>query len=185
MTEGSGAGSGSGTLVVRRAGPDDARFAEAASAMIAAAAKDNDIAEREPELLEEKIRSGKAAVALEGERLVGFGYFSEWQGGAFVSHSGLVVDPSLRGQGVGRRLKMALFEASEEMYPDATTMSLTTSEAVKAMNRSLGFRVVPFEEMTTDERFWDGCKTCRNYERVRAEELRCCCEGMIRPPGGA
>lgn len=159
-------------------------YAEQASEMIARAAVDNDIAERSPELLAHKIATGRAVLALRGEELVGFGFFSEWEGGRFVSHSGLVVDPSCRGRGLGRALKTKLFEASERMFPDATTMSLTTSEPVAAMNLSLGFRYVPYEEMTTDPAFWEGCRTCRNFEQVRREGKRCCCRGMIRPPGG-
>ena len=171
-------------VVVRVAEPDDVHHARAASAMIEAASHAHDIATREVPLLEQKITSGRAAVALVGERLVGFGFFSEWEGGKFVSPSGLVVDDSMRGHGIGRKLKNCLFEASERMFPDATTMSLTTSEPVKAMNLSLGFVVVPFEEMTKDESFWDGCRTCRNYERVQAAGERCCCEAMIRPARG-
>ena len=171
-------------VLVRTATEGDVHHAGAASALIAAAAVDHDIAPREVPLLEEKLASGRAAIALSGERLVGFGFFSEWQGGAFVSHSGLVVDPEWRGRLLGRRLKRCLFEASERMFPDATTMSLTTSKAVKAMNLALGFRVVPLDELTTDPAFWEGCRTCRNYEQVQRAGDRCCCEGLIRPPGG-
>lgn len=171
-------------IEVRVGTPDDVGYAARASEMIARAARDHDIAEREPDLLAGKIESGRAVLALRADELVGFGFFSEWQGGAFVSHSGLVVDPSLRGHGIGRRLKEKLFEASERMFPDAATMSLTTSEAVRSMNVSLGFRPVPFDRMTTDEAFWDGCKTCRNYAETKRAGLRCCCEGMLRPAGG-
>ncbi len=175
----------SGDVEVKVGGAGDVHHAERASAMIAAAASEHDIAEREPELLSGKIASGRAVLALRGRELVGFGFFSEWEGGKFVSHSGLVVDPSLRGRGVGRALKMALFEASERMFPEAVTMSLTTSEPVRAMNLSLGFAVVPFEDMTVDPAFWAGCRTCRNYEEVQRAGKQCCCEGMIRPPGGS
>jgi GNAT superfamily N-acetyltransferase len=167
---------------VRISDERDLVHATAAQALIARAAADNDIAPRELAFLEQKIRTGRAAVALADGELIGFGFFSEWEGGAFVSHSGLVVDDAWRGQHLGRRLKTCLFEASERRFPRATTMSLTTSEAVKAMNLSLGFRVVPLDRLTSDPAFWDGCRTCRNYERVQQAGERCCCEGMIRPP---
>lgn len=176
-------GGSTDSVLVRMSGPADVPYAAPASAMIAEAARSFDIAERSVEFLTEKLESGKAALALVGDELVGFGYYSAWQGGKFVSHSGLVVRPDLRGTGLGRRLKEELFRGSLERYPEASTMSLTTSPQVKAMNLRLGFEVVPLDRLTTDESFWDGCKTCRNYAEVQAKGERCCCEGMLRPPG--
>ena len=159
---------------------------DAAVGLIHEAAAEHDIAERSPAMLRHKIESGRAALALQRrggtEELVGFGYYSEWEGGRFVSHSGLVVRPELRGRGLGRRLKQALFQASRERFPDAATMSLTTSPQVKAMNLSLGFQVVPLERLTSDPAFWDGCRTCRNYEEVKRRGEICCCEGMLLEP---
>ncbi len=177
---------GIGPIVVREALPEDAPFAAAASELIRAAASEHDIAERSVEWLTKKIVSGRAAVALDRGELIGFGYWSDWQDGAFVSHSGLVVDPQYRGRSLGRRLKMVLFESSKKRFPQATLMSLTTSPQVKALNLSLGFRVVPLEELTSDPAFWAGCQTCRNYAAVQARGEICCCEGMIlRPEGSA
>lgn len=170
---------------VRVSTPADARHAPAAAALIAAAAQAHDIATRSPELLAEKLRTGHAAVALHGGELVGFGFWSEWEGGRFVSHSGLVVREDFRGHGLGKRLKQALFESSRRVLPHATLMSLTTSPEVKAMNLSLGFRVVPLERLTKDPAFWAGCRTCRNYEEVQRRGEICCCEGMILEPGAS
>ena len=130
-------------LEVRWAEDADTTYAEAASALIAEAAQNSHIAPRAVEFLRDKIRRGRAVVAIAGDELVGFGYWSDWEGGTFVSHSGLVVRPDRRGAGLGRRLKTLLFESSRERYPRATLMSLTNSPEVKAMNRSLGFVVVP------------------------------------------
>lgn len=170
-------------IVVRPATAEDVGLAPAASALIRAAARENDIAERSVEWLRAKIEHDRAVVALRGEELVGFGYWSEWEGGRFISHSGLVVQPELRGYGLGRRLKAILVEASRRTFPKATLMSLTTSPQVKALNLSFGFRVVPLDRLTKDEAFWKGCETCRNYAAVRARGERCCCEGMILEPG--
>lgn len=170
---------------VRLAGPDDAGHAGAAASLIRDAAGDADIAVREESFLRAKIESGRAVLALDGDVLVGFGYFSEWEGGRFVSHSGLVVRADQRGKGLGRRLKVALLEASRRRFPRATTMSLTSSEAVERMNLSLGFHRVPLSALTQDEEFWKGCLTCRNHARARAEGKRCCCFGMILPPEDA
>lgn len=170
-------------VTVRIAGPGDERYAGDAARLIEQAAEEADIARRDERMLAEKIRTGRAVLALDSEdRLVGFGYFSEWEGGRFVSHSGLVVDPAYRGRGLGKRIKLELLEASRRLFPDATIMSLTSSPAVERMNRSLGFVRVPLDELTKDPAFWEGCKTCRNYEAVRARGEKCCCFGMVLRP---
>ena len=121
-------------------------------------------------------------LAVSAGELVGFGYWSDWEAGRFVSHSGLVVRPDQQGKGLGRRLKRVLFESSKGELPRATLMSLTSSPQVKKLNLSLGFHFVPLERLTSDPSFWEGCKTCRNYAAVRARGERCCCEGMILEP---
>lgn len=169
-------------VVVREGSPEDANLAAAASSLIREAARGHDIAEREVDWLRAKIEKGRAALALRDDELVGFGYWSDWEEGAFLSHSGLVVRPDMRGHGLGRRLKDVLVESSRRAFPRATLMSLTTSPQVKAMNLSLGFRVVPLELLTKDPAFWKGCETCRNFAEVQARGEICCCEGMILPP---
>lgn len=173
------------TVVVRAATPSDEDRADEASRLIADAAARHDVARRDPELLRQKIRDGRAALALADDRLVGFGYYAEWEGGRFVSHSGLVVNEDWQGHGVGRQLKETLFEASRALFPAAVTLSLTTSPAVEALNLSLGFEHCSFDDMTHDPGFWDGCRTCRNYAQVRREGRRCCCFGMRRLPRAA
>lgn len=175
---------------VRESGPEDVRFAEPAAALIEAAAAEFDIARREPAWLAKKIAARRAALAIgrdEGgaEDLVGFGYWSSWEDDRFVSHSGLVVRPDQRGTGLGSRLKRVLFESSRRQLPEAALMSLTTSPQVKQLNLSLGFEVVPLDQLTKDPAFWEGCKTCRNYAEVQARGERCCCEGMLLRPGDA
>jgi GNAT superfamily N-acetyltransferase len=165
--------------------PEDASRAREAAALIRRASRDHDIARRATPFLRDKILSGKAVLALHEDRLVGFGYFSDWEGGRFVSHSGLVVDDAFRGRGLGRRMKTRLMQAGARRFPEATVMSLTTSPAVLAMNRSLGFRKVPVERLTTDPAFWEGCKACRNYAEMQRLGRRCCCDAMILSPRAA
>ncbi len=169
-------------VLVRIALPEDRALAGAAARLIEIASRDADIARRSEDLLRAKIENGRAAVAIANGELVGFGYFSEWEGGRFVSHSGLVVRDDQRGIGLGRRLKEKLLEASRRLFPDAATMSLTTSTAVEQLNVSLGFERVPLDRLTSDPEFWKGCETCRNYEQVKREGKKCCCFGMILPP---
>ena len=169
-------------LEVRESTPADVHLAAAASALIDAVADEYDIARRTPEWLAAKIEKRRAAVALDGETLVGFGYWSAWEGDAFVSHSGLVVSPEVKGRGVGRLLKAVLFDSTRRQLPQAKILSLTTSPQVRKMNLSLGFRVVPLDQLTKDEAFWAGCQSCRNYADVQARGERCCCEGMLWVP---
>jgi len=170
-------------IEVRLATTEDADLADRAAALIEEASREYDIAFRETSWLRDKIETGHAAMAFRDGDLVGFGFWSDWQGGRFISHSGLVVCPSARGKKVGRRLKMVLFESSRRRYPEAVIMSLTTSEEVKTLNRSLGFKPAPLDRLTTDAGFWEGCKSCRNWEDVSRRGVKCCCEAMILEPG--
>ncbi|HED67034.1 MAG TPA: GNAT family N-acetyltransferase [Planctomycetes bacterium] len=179
-----------GEVLVRESTIEDEHLAGAAAALIDLVASENDIARRTPAWLARKIAAGRAALALaeppaggNTRELVGFGYWSAWEDNRYVSHSGLVVHPDFRGRGLGRRLKEVLFASTRRQLPEATMMSLTTSPRVKRLNESFGFRVVPLDELTQDPAFWRGCETCRNFEEVRARGERCCCEGMILPPG--
>jgi GNAT superfamily N-acetyltransferase len=169
-------------IEVRSSRAGDEGLAEAAAELIREAAKDWDVAVRPVDVLREKLGRGQAAVALLRGRLVGFGYWSSWESGKFVSHSGLVVRRDLQGLGLGRRMKLALFEGSRAALPRATLMSLTTHPKIKELNASLGFVPVPLERLTNDPAFWEGCKGCRNYEDVRSRGERCCCEAMILEP---
>ena len=56
------------------------------------------IANRSPEYVNEKIRAGKAVIALtdEGE-FAGFSYIESWGGKSFVANSGLIVAHKFRG----------------------------------------------------------------------------------------
>ena len=174
--------SGPATAVVRRARPDEEALAEEAAALIASAAEEHDLARRAPAWLAAKIRSGRAVLALAGGELVGFGLWSEWEGGLWISHSALVVRPDWRGRGLGRRLKELLLASSRAAYPRAHILSLTTSPAVRALNLALGFRDASLDALTRDPAFWAGCETCRNATAARAAGRRCCCGGMVLDP---
>jgi N-acetylglutamate synthase-like GNAT family acetyltransferase len=169
-------------VAVRVADEVDVVHAATAAALIAGFAGGHDIAMRSVELIEDKIRRRQAALALHDGELIGFGYWSSWEGGKFVSHSGLAVRRDFWDQGIGKRLKRALFESSRSQLPGATLMSLTSSPKVKALNLGLGFQVVPLDRLTVDPAFWEGCRSCRNFAAVQARGERCCCEGMILLP---
>jgi hypothetical protein len=48
------------------------------------------------------------------------------------------------------------------------------------INSDLGYRPVTFSELTDDDEFWSGCKTCKNYDILtRTNRSMCLCTGML------
>lgn len=141
------------------------------------------IARRTPEYIAQKITNGNAVIALEGEKFAGFCYIEVWGHGKYVAHSGLIVSPDYRGQGVAKKIKKLVFELSLEKYPDAKVFGITTGMAVMKINYELGYKPVHFSELTDDPEFWKGCQTCKNYDILtRTERSMCLCTGMLYDP---
>lgn len=141
------------------------------------------IARRTPEYISEKMLRGKAVVALDGDRLVGFSYIECWGHGDFVATSGLIVDPEYRLKGLASRIKEKTFELARERFPYAKIFSITTSPAVMKMNLRLGYVPVTLTDLTKDEEFWKGCEGCCNYDVLCRNERRIClCTGMMYDP---
>lgn len=168
------------------AGEKHIRFASTICDLIRQAAGEKDIglALRTPEYITKKIEEGKAVIAMTGENTVaGFCYLETWDHGRYVANSGLIVAPQFRGQGLARRIKIAAFNLSREKFTDAKLFGLTTSPAVLKINSLIGYRPVGFAELTHDEEFWNGCKTCPNYDiLVRTQRKFCLCTGMLYDP---
>lgn len=143
------------------------------------------IAKRSPEYIEEKILQGKAIIAIEEETktFAGFCYIESWEGKKFVANSGLIVAPEFQGQGIAKSIKETAFQLSREKYPNSKLFGLTTGLAVMKINSDLGYRPVPFSELTDDDSFWEGCKTCVNYDILqRTDRKHCLCTGMLFDP---
>jgi hypothetical protein len=139
------------------------------------------IARRAPQSLCRKMYEGKAVIVLthSGE-WVGFSYIESWSDGAFVSNSGLIVNPVYRGLGVAGRIKELIIELSRRLYPRANIFSITTGAAVLSMNHQLGFRPVTYGEITTDPAFWDQCRACVNYDILTSKGRKMClCTAMM------
>ena len=140
------------------------------------------IAKRDPEYVRQKIRNQNAVIAFIGEKLVGFCYIEIWSHGKYVANSGLIVSPEFRKSGVAKKIKKAVFDLSREKYPDAKVFGITTSLAVMKINSSLGYQPVTFSELTQDDAFWNGCKSCKNYDILeRNERKMCLCTAMLAP----
>lgn len=142
------------------------------------------ISKRTPEQIIEKIREGKAVIALtlSGE-WAGFCYIQSWENDAYVSNSGLIVAPQYRKHGLAREIKTAIFELSREKFPEAKVFGLTTSFAVMKINSNMNYEPVIYSEITKDEKFWDGCKSCVNYQILLSKgKSNCLCTAMLFDP---
>ena len=148
-----------------------------------AKARGTGIAKRSPDYIVQKIQEGKAVIALSAEgEWAGFCYIETWDG-EYVANSGLIVAPAFRKSGLARAIKSKIFELSRTKYPDAKIFGLTTGLAVMKINSELGYEPVTYSELTQDEAFWAGCKSCVNYEILMSKDRKnCMCTAMLYDP---
>jgi hypothetical protein len=148
-----------------------------------AKARGTGIAKRTPEYIRSKIGEGKAVIALSSSgEWAGFCYIETWEG-EYVANSGLIVSPQFRKGGLARAIKQKIFELSRSTYPDAKIFGLTTGLAVMKINSELGYEPVTYSELTQDEAFWAGCKSCVNYDILMSKERKnCMCTAMLYDP---
>ncbi len=177
----------SGTVIhVREAGPKDEHYAKTITDEMEASARarGTGIAKRSPEYVAQKMREGKAVIALtEAGAWVGFCYIEAWGHNQFVANSGLIVSPDFRKGGVATQIKRRIFQLSRTRYPEAKIFGLTTGLAVMKMNSELGYVPVTYNELTDDEEFWAGCRSCVNYEILQSKQRKnCLCTGMLFDP---
>jgi hypothetical protein len=149
-----------------------------------AKARGTGIAKRTPDYLKDKMLEGKAVIAFaEDGTWAGFCYIESWSHGAYVANSGLIVNPVFRNSGLAKRIKKAVFELSRLKYPQAKIFGLTTGLAVMKINSGLGYEPVTYSELTQDDEFWAGCKSCVNYDILMAKERKnCLCTAMLFNP---
>jgi N-acetylglutamate synthase-like GNAT family acetyltransferase len=141
------------------------------------------IAKRTPEYILKKIKNKDAVIALDKDIFAGFCYIESWQDSNYVAHSGLIVHPDYRNSGLAKKIKSKVFDYSMKKYPNAKVFGITTGLAVMKINSELGYKPVPFSELTTDPSFWKGCQTCTNYEILKSKENKMClCTGMLFDP---
>ena len=129
------------------------------------------------------MQNGNAVIALDNGRFAGFCYIEKWGHGKFVANSGLIVHPDFRNLGLAKQIKKVIFNHSRTKFPNAKVFSITTGLPVMKLNSDLGYKPVTFSELTTDQTFWDGCKTCKNYDVLtRTNRKMCLCTGMLFDP---
>jgi N-acetylglutamate synthase-like GNAT family acetyltransferase len=172
-------------VIISVANHSHEKYAAVICSMIEEAAqlRGTGISKRKPEYIQSKINEGKAVIALDGEKVVGFCYIESWDGEKFVANSGLIVHPDYRKTGLAKKIKTAIFELSRKKFPNSKIFGITTSLAVMKINSELGYKPVTFSELTTDEKFWKGCQSCSNYDiLMRTERKMCLCTGMVCIP---
>ena len=123
---------------------------------ISAQERGTGIAKRSPEYIKEKMIDGKAVIAIaEDGTFAGFSYIETWSHTKFVANSGLIVAHQFRKTGL----------------------------AVMKINSDLGYKPVPFSELTSDMEFWNGCQGCRNFDiLVRNDYKMCLCTALLYDP---
>ncbi len=151
---------------------------------VSAKARGTGIAKRSPEYISNKMLEGKAVIALHKDGTwAGFCYIETWSHGDFVANSGLIVNPIYRKCGLAKAIKTRVFQLSRQKYPDAKIFGLTTGLAVMKINSDLGYEPVTYSELTQDEKFWDGCRSCVNYDiLVSKGRQNCLCTAMLYDP---
>jgi GNAT superfamily N-acetyltransferase len=173
-------------IIIRVATAADTHYATTITDEMASSAKarGTGIAKRSPEYIEQKIQEGKSVIAVTTDAdWVGFCYIEVWEHNKFVANSGLIVSPAYRKTGVAKAIKKRIFELSREKYPESKIFGLTTGLAVMKINSDLGYEPVTYSELTNDEQFWAGCKSCVNYDILMSKERKnCMCTAMLFDP---
>lgn len=173
-------------IIVRLATTEDKHYAEIITTEMeeSAKARGTGIAKRSPDYIARKMDEGKAVIAVAKDGAwVGFCYIEVWQHNKYVANSGLIVSPAFRKTGVATDIKRRIFELSREKYPAAKIFGLTTGLAVMKINSDLGYEPVTYSELTTDEAFWKGCRSCVNYDILMSKERKnCLCTAMLFNP---
>src|ERR1700744_2843948 len=149
-----------------------------------AKARGTGIAQRTPGYVADKMLEGKAVIAIHKDGTwAGFCYIETWSHGDFVANSGLIVNPQFRKVGLAKAIKQKIFELSRSKYPEAKLFGLTTGLAGMKINSELGYEPVTYSELTQDEDFWKGCKSCVNYDILTSKERKnCMCTAMLFDP---
>lgn len=173
-------------IVYRLASEEDHVYAEAICRQMhdSAIARRCGISKREPAELIEKMKNGKAIIAINSRsEWVGFSYIEVYENGGYVSNSGLIVSPEYRKHGVAWEIKQRIFDLSRTLYPTAKIFSITSGGAVMKMNSKFGFEPVPYAEITNDPKFWEGCKSCVNHAALLSKNCQnCFCTAMLFCP---
>lgn len=172
-------------IVVRKATHADLQYAQAICDEMEESAKKRGtgIAKRDPEYIKKKMNDENSVIAFVGGKIAGFSYIEVYDDGEFVANSGLIVFPEFRALGIAKKIKKEIFKLSRSKFKKAKIVSITTSAIVMKMNTDLDFKPVTFSELPVSDRFWNGCKSCVNYEILMKKDKKVClCTGLLYDP---
>jgi len=173
-------------IIVRSAEPADLTYVQQIiqETESSAITRGSGISKRSAESIIEKIDSGNAVIATTATgKWVGFSYIQTWDNEKFVSNSGLIVSPEYRNLGVAAQIKDQIFSLSRSRYPQAKIFSITSGLAIMKLNSKLGFQPVTYSEITQETDFWEGCKSCVNYNVLQSKnKCNCLCTAMLFDP---
>ena len=145
---------------------------------------DNGICKRSASFLQQKILEGDAIIAVTKQnKWVGFIYLQKWSDD-YVSCCALIVHPRYRNEKIAGQLKQKAVDLAKRKYPNARLFGLTTAAAVMKINSRLGYQPVTYDQITSDQNFWNACQTCPNYEILKEKGQRnCLCTAMLLEKG--
>lgn len=169
-------------IVARIANSHDLYYAQTICKKIEKSAKirKTGISKRNIESIKNHIINGNAIIAFYNNHLAGFSYIETFQKKKFVANSGMIVDPEFRNIGIANLIKYEIFKLSKKKYPNSNFFSITSSIPILKMNISLGFKQVYLKSITNSEIFWNGCKSCANYDILIINNRdMCLCTGLL------
>jgi len=123
------------------------------------------IGQRSLSFLQAKVEDQLAVIAIDKltQQWMGFCYLEPWTNLSFIAVSGLIVAPQYRNMGLSRWIKNAALNLSLNKFPQAIVFSLSSSTAVHAVNKELGYRVIAIEELLNDNDFLFGQQSWVDY----------------------
>lgn len=123
------------------------------------------IGQRSISFLQTKVENQLAVIAIDKltQQWMGFCYLEPWTNLSFIAVSGLIVAPQYRNMGLSRWIKNAALNLSLNKYPQAIVFSLSSSAAVHAVNKDLGYEIIAIDELLNNKDFLLGQQSWVDY----------------------
>ncbi|MBN9350667.1 MAG: GNAT family N-acetyltransferase [Chitinophagaceae bacterium] len=154
-------------FIVRVATPDDLKYVNEITDAINFSAKKRGtgIDDRPYDYVRKKMEEGLAIIAIApgNRQWAGFCCVEVWENKKYLANTGLIVSNDFLGLGVAGLMKIELFNLCRKRFPKANIFSLTANTAVIHLNKSLGFKEMPYHELLSNPQFVSGCTSWVDY----------------------